>query len=78
MTPTPQNIDPNQVVNNSTNLSLLKLYVDTIPTYDGNVNTLEVFINSCDYLFTTFGTLANDKNVERFTILRVILAQGPC
>jgi hypothetical protein len=40
MTPTPQNIDPNQVVNNSTNLSLLKLYVDTIPTYDGNVNTV--------------------------------------
>jgi hypothetical protein len=24
----------------STNLSLLKLYVETIPTYDGNVNTL--------------------------------------
>jgi hypothetical protein len=72
MTPTPQNIDPNQVVNNSTNLSLLKLYVDTIPTYDGNVNTLEVFINSCDYLFTTFGTLANDVNAY---LLRVVISK---
>jgi hypothetical protein len=72
MTPTPQNIDPNQVVNNSTNLSLLKLYVDTIPTYDGNVNTLEVFINSCDYLFTTFGTLANDLNAY---LLRVVICK---
>jgi hypothetical protein len=59
-------------VNNSTNLSLLKLYVDTIPTYDGNVNTLEVFINSCDYLFTTFGTLANDVNAY---LLRVVISK---
>jgi hypothetical protein len=43
MTPTPQNIDRNQVANNTTNLSLLKLYVDTIPTYDGNVNTLSLY-----------------------------------
>src|SRR3978361_224471 len=37
-------------------MQLLKLYVDTVPHYDGNKDTLEVFISSCDFLFSTFKT----------------------
>jgi hypothetical protein len=35
----------------STNLSLLKLYVDTIPTYDGNVNTLRPGFFTFKYIY---------------------------
>jgi hypothetical protein len=53
---------------NSNSYSLLKLYVDTIPNYDGDTDTLEIFINSCEYLFTTFGCRAEIKDY----LLRVV------
>ncbi|XP_050313687.1 GATA zinc finger domain-containing protein 14-like [Anthonomus grandis grandis] len=42
--------------NNNTNVnySLLKLYVDTIPNFDGNPHTLAVFINNCTSLINNF------------------------
>jgi hypothetical protein len=39
----------------STNLSLLKLYVDTIPTYDGNVNTLKPGLFTFKYIYLATG-----------------------
>lgn len=39
----------------SVNIPLLKLYVDMIPFYNGNPNTLTQFVSSCDLLFSTFG-----------------------
>lgn len=38
---------------NSLNYQLLKLYVDTTPQYNGDRNTLEIFIFACDYRFST-------------------------
>lgn len=55
------------------NYQLLKLYVDTIPLYDGNNNTLEIFINSCDYLFNTYGNF-NDTQLKEY-LLRVVIGK---
>lgn len=53
------------------NLQLLKLYVDTIPYFDGNSNTLEVFISSCDYLCSTYGRF-NDVILKDYLLRAVI------
>lgn len=36
------------------NYKLLKLYLTTIPEFDGNSRTLPIFLNSCDHLVTLF------------------------
>lgn len=56
-----------------TDMQLLKLYVDTVPHYDGNKDTLEVFISSCDFLFSTFNT-ATDLLLRNY-LIRVILGK---
>jgi hypothetical protein len=55
--------------NNNTNYQLLKLYVDTIPNYNGDPNTLEIFINACDNLFTNFG---NNQDLQSYLIRAII------
>ena len=57
--------------NNAPNYQLLKLYVDTIPHYNGDQNTLEIFINACDYLFRTYGCVAELTDY----LLRVVLSK---
>jgi hypothetical protein len=60
MSPPSTTSTPNN--DNSNSDTLLKLYVDTIPNYDGDTDTLEIFINSCEYLFTTFGCITEIKD----------------
>jgi hypothetical protein len=55
--------------NNNTNYQLLKLYVDTIPNYNGDPNTLEIFINACENLFTNFG---NNQDLQSYLIRAII------
>jgi hypothetical protein len=66
---------PNHIMapnNESTfNLQLIKLHVDTVPQYDGNLTTLEIFISSCDHLFNTFGT---DPTIASY-LLRVVIGK---
>lgn len=38
---------------------LLRLYIDTIPHFDGNPNTLNIFIENCECLINTFSDEAN-------------------
>lgn len=52
------------------NYTLLKLFIDTIPLYDGNSITLNSFLSAGDFLFSTYGQ-PND-NVLRNYLLRTI------
>lgn len=67
----------NQVENMTTsgnvNYQLLKLYVDTIPHYNGDGNTLEIFISACDYLMTNYGNTADAQLVAY--LLRVVIGK---
>lgn len=46
---------------NHTNYQLLRLYLDSIPHYDGNPHTLGIFLDSCEHLIVTF---ARDVNPD--------------
>lgn len=52
---------------------LLRLYIDNIPRYDGNPNTLGIFIDNCENLITTFSD-ENNPPINEF-ILRAIIAK---
>lgn len=53
---------PQTAADNTTpNLQLLKMYVDTIPHYNGDPNTLEIFISSCDHLYDTYDAYSNPQ-----------------
>nr|CAH7725379.1 unnamed protein product [Callosobruchus chinensis] len=41
---------------------MFRMFVDTIPTFNGNSDTLPSFISSCDYLFSTFVT--SDQTIQ--------------
>lgn len=41
-----ENMVPPDDQNQQPNYQLLKVYIDTIPNYDGNLNTLKIFINA--------------------------------
>lgn len=64
---------PVQVQAQPINYQLLKLYIDTIPTYDGNPHTLNLFINSCENLFRQFVN-PHDVQFNSF-LLRAILGK---
>lgn len=52
---------------------LLRLYVDTIPHYDGNPNTLNVFVDNCENLISTFSD-SNNPALNGF-IFRAIIGR---
>ncbi|KAF2879800.1 hypothetical protein ILUMI_26375 [Ignelater luminosus] len=54
------------------NYQLLKLYVDTIPHYNGDRNTLEIFVSACDYLFVIYNS--NDAQLKAY-LLRVVIGE---
>lgn len=60
-------------VTQAVNYQLLKLNIDTVASYDGNPETLEIFINGCDYLLRTFYD-ANNQNLNDY-LIRVILSK---
>lgn len=59
--------------NNAPIYQLLKLYVDTIPNYNGNPTTLEIFIFSCNYLFSAYGNF-NDPLLNNY-LIRVVIGK---
>lgn len=56
------------------NYQLLRLYIDTIPQFDGNPNTLGIFIENCESLIHNFATNPNDTTLNSF-ILRAIISK---
>lgn len=52
---------------------LLRLYIDNIPKYDGNPNTLGIFIDNCETLIATFSDEHNPQ-INQF-ILRAIISK---
>lgn len=53
-----------------TNFQLMRLYLDTIPTYDGNPHTLSIFIDNCENFINTFGS-KTDQSLNNFLIRAV-------
>lgn len=53
------------------NLQLLKLYVDTIPYYGGDPNTLEIFITACKHMYSTYN-IFHDIQLQNFLLRAVI------
>lgn len=51
-------------------LNMLKMFVDTIPPYDGDVNTLNSFISASDFLFVNYGN-TNDHIIKNY-LIRVV------
>jgi len=54
-----------------TNLAMLKMYVETVPTFNGDPNALTPYINSCDFLFNTYGHV-NDPLIKNYLIRAVL------
>lgn len=61
---------------NNPNFMLLRMYVDTIPPYDGNPHCLTSFISTIDFLFETYG-VTNDEALKSYLIriVRIKLTQ---
>nr|CAH7724850.1 unnamed protein product [Callosobruchus chinensis] len=57
----------------SVNYQLLRLYIDTIPHFNGDNSTLEIFLEHCDHLIGTY-TNANNQNdpLNSFLIRAVV------
>lgn len=52
------------------NLSMLKMYVDTIPHYDGDAITLSSFVSACDFIQLNYGQ-TNDQILKNY-LTRVV------
>lgn len=63
-----QSQNPSQI-----NYSFLRLYIDTIPVYDGNPHILNIFIDTCQSLITNFYREGNDGH-NNF-IMRAIIGR---
>ena len=57
----------------ATDYQLLRLSLDSIPHYDRNPHTLNVFIDNCDFLYNTYAN-ANNSSLTNF-ILRAIIGK---
>jgi len=53
------------------NYQLLRLYIDTIPTFDGNPHTLSIFINNCTSLINNFFRAGDDAH-NNFIVRAII------
>ncbi|CAH0560391.1 unnamed protein product [Brassicogethes aeneus] len=51
----------------SVSLNMLKMFVDTIPRFDGDVNNLNNFISAGQFLFDTYGD-TEDANLKKYLI----------
>ena len=50
---------------NVPNLNRLKMYVDIIPTFDGDFITLTSFLLACDFLIESYGQ-TNDQLLKNY------------
>lgn len=57
----------------TTDYQLLRLSLDSIPHFDGNPHTLNVFIDNCDFLYSNFRS--NSNNALNSFILRAIIGK---
>jgi len=56
------------------NNTLQQIHLTAVPRYDGNPSTLAIFISSCEYLLTTFGS-STPGNTTNELLLRLILSK---
>jgi hypothetical protein len=53
----------------------VEIQMKTVPRYDGNVLTLNIFIESCDYIINTYGDMDNPANPINGYICRSIVSK---
>lgn len=72
------NLEINEMARNEntvTNYQLLKLYLDSIPHYEGNPHTLGIFVDNCENLRRTFANDANPADPINNFIVRAIVGK---
>lgn len=52
------------------NYQLLKLYIETVLSFDGNPHVSNVFLDSCQTLFTTINS--NDPQLDTFLMRAIV------
>lgn len=68
----PNTVNNVPTANSSINYALLKLFADTIPVYNGDSNTLEIFVNSCDQFINSY--VNRDATLDTY-LLRVVIGK---
>ncbi|KAK4882650.1 hypothetical protein RN001_005969 [Aquatica leii] len=64
--------DDNMTQSSNVNYNMLKLYVDTIPHFDGDSKTLEIFIEHCEQLVNTYKNSTNAADPINTFLTRAI------
>lgn len=54
------------------NYNLLRLYIDTIPVFNGDAHTLEVFLEHCEHLLVTYKNPNEQDPINGFLIRAII------
>lgn len=57
------------------NYSLLKLYIDLIPNFNGDPNTLEVFLEHCDFLMQTYSKPETPQDPLNGFLVRAVVGK---
>src|ERR1700712_757367 len=65
----PDNNNQNQI--NMANYQLIKMYIDTLPVFDGNPYTLNIFLEACQQLINTH----HGDQAQNAFLLRAILSK---
>lgn len=60
---------------NTVNTQMLKLYIDTIPNFNGDGHTLEIFLEHCDSLMTTYQNSAQANDPINNLLIRAIISK---
>ncbi|CAH1977945.1 unnamed protein product [Acanthoscelides obtectus] len=57
------------------NYQLLRLYIDTIPNFNGDNSTLAIFLEHCDHLINTYTNLNNSSDPLNGFLIRAIVSK---
>lgn len=60
---------------NPINYSLLKLYIDTIPNFNGDSHTLEVFLEHCEFLINTYARVDAPRDPINGFLIRAVIGK---
>lgn len=57
------------------NYQLLRLYVDTIPKFNGDPGTLEIFIEHCNFLIATYTNVSDANDPINGFLIRAVISK---
>nr|CAI5820952.1 unnamed protein product [Callosobruchus analis] len=57
------------------NYQLLRQYIDTIPNFNGDSNTLEIFLEHCDHVIRTYTNSNNQNHPLKSFLIRAVVGK---